>query len=86
MNDSKRSFLRNHEFTTLDYVLFFGLSPLLGLPMFYGLIWLMAPFIGIAAPVDAVWMLVVLSLLLSACVGMSISLAMIRRIARKRPR
>lgn len=84
--DDKRSFLRDHKFTAVDNLIFFGLSPLISVPMFFGLIWLMGQVIGVAAATDAVVMLVILAFLLSAASGMSVSLALVKRMAQRRAR
>lgn len=84
MAGKHRSFLRDHKFTVTDFIVLYSVAMAIALPMFYGLIWLMSPFIGVAAPVDAVVVLIVLAFLLSTASGLRIALMVVRRKARGR--
>ena len=83
---SKREFLRDHKFTVMDYVVFYGGTPVVTLPVFYVLIWLMDLGLGVTPPVDAIFMLIFLAFLLSACAGISVALAVVRHVAQKQGR
>lgn len=84
MGDDKRSFLREHRFTVTDYIVLCVVTIVVGEPMFYAIIWLMGQILGVAVPVDAVLMLILLTFLLSTCAGMSAALVLLRRMVRKR--
>lgn len=80
----KREFLRDHDFSLMDYVVWHGTMVVIALPMFYALLWLMDLAVGVAVPADAALMLIFLTFLFSACAGMSAGLSLVRFRARKR--